>query len=121
MVAKKHDVFQLWHRRLGHISENILNKLLRLNLVKGLPETKMNKQASLCESCIQGKQTKNSFKSSAPIIRTRPFKLLHVNLFGPTKTLSLSGCRFSLVIVDDLSRFTWVYFLSHKSETFKKI
>ena len=106
LVAKKHDVFQLWHRRLGHISENVLNKLLRLNLVKGLLEMKMNKQAELCESCIQGKQTRNSFKSSALIITTRPFELLHMDLFGPTRILSLSGCKFGLVIVDDLSRFT---------------
>ena len=120
LVAKKHDVFQLWHRRLGHTSENVLNKLLRLNLINGLPEIKVNKDAKLCEAYVQSKQTKNSFKSNAPMVTSRPFELLYMNLFGPTGTLSLSGCHFGLVIVDDLSRFTWVYVLSHKNHTFEK-
>jgi len=39
-------------------------------------------------------------------------------LFGPTKTKSLSGNRFAFVLVDDFSRFTWVFFLEHKNQAF---
>ena len=49
---------------------------------------------------------------------SRPLELLHLDLFGPTQVASLGGMRYCFVIVDDYSRFTWVYFLTHKSETF---
>jgi hypothetical protein len=54
---------------------------------------------------------------------TRPLELLHMDLFGPIAYLSIGGNKYGLVIVDDFSRFTWVFFLHDKSETqaiFKK-
>jgi len=45
-------------------------------------------------------------------------KLLHLDLFGPTKTTSTSGKRYGIVIVEDYSRWTWVMFLAHKDEFF---
>ena len=49
---------------------------------------------------------------------SRPLELLHMDLFGPTRTTSLRGKKYGLVIVDDFSRFTWVLFLAHKNEAF---
>jgi transposase InsO family protein len=48
---------------------------------------------------------------------TRPLELLHMDLFGPVAYLSIRGSKYGLVIVDDFSRFTWVFFLQDKSET----
>jgi transposase InsO family protein len=48
---------------------------------------------------------------------TRPLKMLHMNLFGPIAYISIGGNKYDLVIVDDYSRFTWVFFLQDKSET----
>src|SRR4051812_15482808 len=45
---------------------------------------------------------------------TRPLELLHMDLFGPQNYASLGGNTYGLVIVDDLSRFTWVLFLDDK-------
>jgi transposase InsO family protein len=39
-----------------------------------------------------------------------------MNLFGPIAYISISGNKYGLVIVDDFSRFTWVFFLQDKSE-----
>jgi hypothetical protein len=47
----------------------------------------------------------------------RPLELLHMDLFGPVAYLSIGGSKYGLVIVDDFSRFTWVFFLQDKSET----
>ena len=44
-----------------------------------------------------------------------------MDLFGPSSTLSLGGKTYCFVIDDDYSRFTWVFFLSHKSEAFHHI
>jgi transposase InsO family protein len=48
---------------------------------------------------------------------TRPWKMLHIDLFGPVAYISISGNKYGLVIVDDYSRFTYVLFLQDKSET----
>jgi hypothetical protein len=48
---------------------------------------------------------------------SRPLELLHMDLFGPVAYLSIRGSKYGLVIVDDFSRFTWVFFLPDKSET----
>jgi len=39
-----------------------------------------------------------------------------MDLFGPIAYVSIGGNKYSLVIVDDFSRFTWVFFLQDKSE-----
>ena len=49
---------------------------------------------------------------------SRPLELIHMVLFGPTKTKSLSENRFVSILVDDFSRFTWVFFLEHKDQAF---
>jgi transposase InsO family protein len=48
---------------------------------------------------------------------SRPLELLHMDLFGLVAYLSIGGSKYGLVIVDDFSRFTWVFFLQNKSET----
>ena len=93
-----------------------ISKLLKKDLVKGLPKLDFSKN-KICHACQQGKQTKNSFKSKDVVSTSRPFQLLHMDLFGPTQTLSLSGKRYTLVIVDDFTRFTWTFFLASKDET----
>jgi len=52
----------LWHKRLGHASLSLLNKLVSKDLVIGLPTIKYN-DGKVCDACAKGKQVKNSFKS----------------------------------------------------------
>jgi transposase InsO family protein len=48
---------------------------------------------------------------------SRPMELLHMDLFGPVAYLSIVGSKYGIIIVDDYSRFTWVFFLQDKFET----
>jgi transposase InsO family protein len=48
---------------------------------------------------------------------TRPLKMLHMDLFGPVAYISIGGNKYGIIIVDNYSRFTWVFFLQDKSET----
>ena len=48
-------------------------------------------------------------------------ELIHTDIFGPMKTLSLGNERYFLIFNDDLQRMTWVYFLKEKSEAFATI
>jgi len=57
------------------------------------------------------------------LILPRALKLLHMDLFGAITYISIGGDKYGLVIFDDFSRFTWVFFLHDKSvvqETFNK-
>jgi hypothetical protein len=92
--------------------------LSKLDLVKGLPVTKFVKD-KICDACQLGKQTKSSFKKKKVISTSRPLELLHMDLFGPIRTASLSGKLYAFVIVDDYSRYTWILFLAHKNEAHK--
>jgi hypothetical protein len=47
---------------------------------------------------------------------SRPLELLHMDLFGPTTYASAGGNLYCLVIVDDYSIYTWVFFLQEKFE-----
>ena len=44
-------------------------------------------------------------------------ELLHMDLFGPIAYISIGGSKYCLVIMDDYSHFTWVFFLQEKSQT----
>nr|GEU32597.1 putative ribonuclease H-like domain-containing protein [Tanacetum cinerariifolium] len=106
----------LWHRRLGHISFKIINKLVKSNLVRVLP-TKVFENDNSCVACKKGKQHRASCKSKHVSSIDQPFFRLHMDLFGPTFVNSLSKKSHCLVITDDYSIFTWVFFLTTKDET----
>ncbi|GJY82900.1 putative ribonuclease H-like domain-containing protein [Tanacetum coccineum] len=53
------DESNLWHKRLGHINFKIMNKLVRGNLVRGLP-SKIFENDHTCVACQKGKQHKAS-------------------------------------------------------------
>jgi len=73
--------------------------------VEGLPTLNYEKDR-ICEACQKGKQTKNVFKTKNFVSTTRPVELLQMDLFGPSRTMSLGGNYYGLVIVDDFSKFT---------------
>ena len=89
-------------------------------MVKGLPEISFKKNQIFCDSCTQGKQTRKSFKTRTENLSTKPLELIHMDLFGPTRSMSLSGKKYGYVLVDDFSRYTWVFFLTHKHEVFSE-
>jgi transposase InsO family protein len=48
---------------------------------------------------------------------TRPLEMLYMDLFGSVAYISIGSNKYGLIIVDDYSRFTWVFFLQDKSKT----
>ncbi|XP_075098897.1 uncharacterized protein LOC142175799 [Nicotiana tabacum] len=108
----------VWHRKLGHASMHTIQKLSKHVLVIGLPKLDFSKD-HICDACQLGKQTRSSFKFKNIVSTSKPLQLLHMDLFGLTRTASISGRKYAFVIVDDFSRFTWVMFLSHKDDALK--
>ncbi|GJS75603.1 putative ribonuclease H-like domain-containing protein [Tanacetum coccineum] len=80
------DESNLWHRRLGHINFKTMNKLVRGNLVRGLP-SKLFENDHTCVACQKGKQHKASCKTKLVSSISQPLQMLHMDLFGPTSSL----------------------------------
>ncbi|GJW30678.1 putative ribonuclease H-like domain-containing protein [Tanacetum coccineum] len=110
------DESMLWHRRLGHVNFKTINKLVKENLVRGLP-SKSFENDQTCVACLKGKQHKASCNSKIQNSITQPLFMLHMDLFGPTFVSNLMNKKYCLVVTDDYSRFTWVFFLATKDET----
>nr|GEW95854.1 ribonuclease H-like domain-containing protein [Tanacetum cinerariifolium] len=84
LVAKASaDKCMLSHRRLGHLNFKTMNKLVRHNLVRGLP-TKCFENGHTCTACLKGKQHKASCKSKLVNSISKPLHTLHMDLFGHT-------------------------------------
>nr|GFA82623.1 hypothetical protein [Tanacetum cinerariifolium] len=109
------DESNLWHRKLGHINFKTMNKLVKGNLVRGLP-LKIFENTHTCVACKKGKQNRASCKSKHVRV-SHPLQRLHMDLFGPTFVKSLNKKSYCLVVTDDYSRFSWVFFLATKDET----
>ncbi|KAI3827948.1 hypothetical protein L1987_02037 [Smallanthus sonchifolius] len=109
------DESALWYKRLSHVNIKTINKLVKNNLVRGLP----NKEFQLedhCIACLKGKQHKSSHKPKTLNTNDTPLQLLHMDLSGPTNVMLMGKKSYCLVITDDYTRFSWVYFLRTKDE-----
>nr|GFA72774.1 hypothetical protein [Tanacetum cinerariifolium] len=62
------------------------------------------------EDSSETSQVQTDFASNKPLY------LLHMDLYGPMRIESINGKRYVLVVVDDYSRYTWVFFLHSKDE-----
>jgi hypothetical protein len=86
-------------------------------LVRGLKDVVFEKD-KLCSSCQAGKQVGNTHPKKSMMSISKAFELLHMDLFGPTQYTSNGGNKYGFVIMDDYTRYTWVFFLVDKSDVF---
>ncbi|KAD5961160.1 hypothetical protein E3N88_12633 [Mikania micrantha] len=110
----------VWHARLGHTNFGVLEEMSKRKLVEGMPLIKH--PAKICEGCLIAKQPRKSFPSVSAWRATKPLELIHADICGPITPSSMGGKRYFLLIVDDCTRYMWVYFLKTKDEacnTFK--
>ena len=113
-------MLELWYQRFGHANFKQVAKVSKLEAVVGLP--KFGKvEKTICGACQMGKQTKANHQKVNVISKSRCLELLHVDLMGPTRTESLGGKLYIMVIVDDFLRYTWVEFLRDKLEACEKM
>nr|GEW89699.1 hypothetical protein [Tanacetum cinerariifolium] len=111
------DESNLWHKRLGHINFKTMDKLMKGNLIRGFP-SKIFENDHTCVACQKGKQHKASCKSKLVNSVSQPLQILHMDLFGPTFIKSIMEKMYCLVVTDDYSRFSWVFFLAKKDKTY---
>ena len=102
-----------WHYRLGHLSDDIL-RLIHGYKNLHLPSIFSCKTCSVCPLAKQKRlpfTCHNHFSDAC-------FDLIHCDIWGPFHTPTYGNHRFFLSIVDDHSRFTWIFLLQSKQQAF---
>jgi hypothetical protein len=115
LIAKT-NMGWLWHRRLAHVGMKNLHKLLKGEHILRLTNVHFEKDR-ICSACQAGKQVGVHHPHKNIMTTERSLELLHMDLFDPIAYISINGSKYCLVIVDDYSRFTWVFFLQEKFQT----
>ena len=86
-------------------------------MVEGLSMLKNEKVA--CDGCALGNMHRDEFPSNPDKKKRDVLDLVHTDICGPMQTRSLGGAYYFLLFTDDCTRFSWVYFLSKKSQAFQ--
>jgi transposase InsO family protein len=75
----------------------------------------------VCAPCHYGKMITVSHSLINIVMTERPGQLLHMDTVGPSQVRSMGGKWYVFVIVDDYSRYSWVFFLESKDEVFEHL
>ena len=105
-----------WHKRLGHPNSRILSYLWK----SGLLNNKVHSSPIVfpdCAACKLGKSKILPFPSEGSRA-THGFEIIHSDVWGISPTISHAQYKYFVTFIDDYSRYTWEYFLRHKSEVF---
>jgi hypothetical protein len=94
---------------MGHIKFDNPFKVKKREVLREIPYI-MKPTNTLCKHFQQGKKTKTSFKSKE-YSTTNPLEISHTDLLGPTRRKGLKGKKYLMLLVDDYTRMTAVFFL----------
>jgi transposase InsO family protein len=106
-----------WHRKLGHLSFDLLSRLSEHNLVRGLPRLRLEKEL-VCALYRHAMMVASSHPPLTDVMTERPCELLHMDLVGPAPVRSAGGKWYGLVVLNEYSRYAWVFFFEEKGGTF---
>ena len=108
---------RLWHRRLGHPNVEALKKTLKM--VKGVDITPENVKERPCDVCDLTKSLR--YRSQRRIPRaTKALETLHMDSFV-IKPVTIDGYTEGVYIIDDYSRYRWVFFGKGKADLANRI
>ncbi|GJW20080.1 ribonuclease H-like domain, reverse transcriptase, RNA-dependent DNA polymerase [Tanacetum coccineum] len=116
LLANLKEDTWLWHARLGHLNFESLKSMAQRDLVHGIPTIKHTTQ--VCDVCLIGKHSRAPFPKKAKARSTSPLDLVYGDLCGPITPPTPSGKKYIFLLVDDYSRYMWVYFLKSKDQAF---
>jgi hypothetical protein len=98
-----------WHRRLGHLSFDLLYQLGGLVLLRGLHMLKFESDL-ICAPCHHGNMIAASHSSVNTMMTEQLEQLLHMDTVGPPRVRSMGDKWYVLIIIDNYSHYSWVYF-----------
>ncbi len=114
LVTRK---IELWHHRLAHISPRVILEMSNKNMVRGLDDVR-SFESFHCSDCLAGKGHRSPIPRKSKTRASKLLELVHSDVNGPLETPSLGGARYFVTFIDDFSKWTFVYTMKQKSETF---
>ncbi|EOY32308.1 Uncharacterized protein TCM_040047 [Theobroma cacao] len=105
--------FDVWHRRLGHPSSEILTFMLKFF---GLPSIASNKAFS-CNSCACNESHKLPFGQST-LSSTKHLQLLYTDVWGPAQISFVEGFRYYVIYIDHFTKYIWFFLMKHNSDVY---
>jgi hypothetical protein len=118
LISQSSSELWKWHRRLGHLSFDLLCRLSGLGLLRGLHLLKFESDL-VCAPCRHGKMIATSHSPVNTAMTEHSGQLLHMDTVGPSRVRSIGGKWYVLVTVDDYSQYSWVFFLESKDQVFE--
>ena len=108
-VAKKTDP-NLWHNRLGHMSQAGLDRLMAVDYIP-----KIQAKTDFCEHFWYGKQTRSPHSLHYEMVQN-PLELIHSDICRMMPERSLGGSRYFITFADDCTRKVWAYSVRSKDK-----
>lgn len=112
-VRSKDKSFTLWHKRLGHISKDRVQRLVKEDLLPSLDYD----DEPICVDCVRGKLTKTRKKTA--IRSSGALEIIHTDISGPYQA-TMCGNKYFITFIDDYSRYGYVYLIKEKSDALEK-
>jgi transposase InsO family protein len=109
-----------WHRRLGHLGYDGLQRLVQEKLVQGVPRLVDDRTSKVCEACMKGRQSRQKFVPSESVA-VQLLGIIHADIMGPFEVASRGGARFALTVIDDYSKYSEVCCLAGKAGVFEHL
>ncbi|XP_057755600.1 uncharacterized protein LOC130974762 [Arachis stenosperma] len=104
------NLASLWHKRLGHISKQRIQRLVSDEILGPLNLADFE----VCIECIKEKRT-NKRKLGAERAKD-VLELIHTDIYGPFPTVSWNGQRYFITFINDYSRYRYLYLIHEKSQ-----
>uniref|UniRef100_H3H819 CCHC-type domain-containing protein n=1 Tax=Phytophthora ramorum TaxID=164328 RepID=H3H819_PHYRM len=112
---------RMWHYRLAHANWQVIKDMSSKEMVKGLELTKEDRCGKAnCLDCDMAKMKRMSFKKATPERATVPFVKVLMDL-GFLGVPTLEGNNVYLHLIDEGSRYQWLYGQKTKEETVEKL
>lgn len=109
----KEQSFMLWHKRLGHISRERVDRLIKSDILLTLDFGDLE----ACIDCCRGKMTKIRKKSA--VRSSGVLDLIHTDISGPYSA-TLCKKNYFITFIDDYSRYDYLFLIKEKSESLEK-
>ncbi|KAI5319029.1 hypothetical protein L3X38_038737 [Prunus dulcis] len=104
----------LWHKRLGHPTNEVVKLMLQASAVSVSPDS----VSALCSACLHGKMHRLPFPSEH--VKSKiAFQRIHSDVWGPSRNKSIDGYRYYVSFVNECTGFLWLYPLLNKSGVFE--
>ncbi|RLU16796.1 hypothetical protein DMN91_010864 [Ooceraea biroi] len=117
LCAQREKLLDKWHRRLGHIGNSQLKKLLSMSQGIKLTKKDMVEEDALCSICARAKQTRKPFAKERTRA-TRALEIIHIDVCEPLDPDTWDGNQYFITFLDNYTHHTSVYLMKGKYEVF---